>query len=172
MDQQSLAGTGSFQSMATQILGTVAQNIGGVVFDGRHRGRVLEEDHPCPHRYIKLLVGINGNRIGPLDAGQQMTVTVGKKRRTTPCSINMEMTAELCGKISHGLQRIHITGFGGPADADQGKRQDILVLQPAALLTQRLEVNPVVFPGFYLDQLITTDAKQICGLAQRVVAAL
>ena len=172
MDQHGHPRPRPFQGMAAQILGAVTQDIVGMVFDGRQGGRVLEDDHPRPHRHIELLVRIDGDRVGPLDAGQQVAVAVGEEGRPAPGGIDMEMAAELPGEIGQRLQRVDVAGFGGAGDADQRQRQDVPLLQAPALLPQRLQVDAVAGVGLHLDQVVPADAEQVGGLAEGVVAAL
>ncbi len=173
MDQHRLPRPRPLEGMAAEILGAVAQDVGGMMLDGGKGGGILEDDHPRPHRHIELLVGVDGDRIGPFDAGEEVAVALGKEGRPAPGGIDVEMAAKLAGKIGHRLQRIDIAGFGGAGDADQRQRADVLVPQAAASLpSAAVRSMRLSLVGLDHHQIVPADAEQIGGLAEGIMPAL
>jgi len=117
-------------------------------------------------------VRIDGNRVGPLDSGQEGAVPVGKESRPSPGRIHMKMAADLQGQIGHGLQRIDVAGFGRAGDADQRQRENVPVTKAPTLLSQELQIDAVVRVGLHLDQIVPAKAQNVGSLAEGVVPAL
>jgi len=158
--------------MAAKVLGTMTQNIISVMLDRRKGGRILEDNHPCSHRHIELLVRIDGDRVGPLDSVEQEAVTIGKEGRPTPGGIDVKMTADLPGEIGHCLQWVDIAGFGRSGDADQCQGENVLVLKAPAFFSQKLLVHAIFPVDLDLDQVVPAETEKVGGLAEGVMSPL
>ena len=103
-----------------------------MVFYCREGGGILENNHPRTHRHIQLFVGIDGDRVGLLDAGKQTAIAVGEEGRSAPGGIHVEVAAQLRSQVGQGLQGVDVPGLGGAGDADQAQGADALGLRPGA----------------------------------------
>ena len=128
MDQHGHAGPGAFQGGAAEVPGAFTDDVLGVVFHRAGQARVAEYHESYAHGYIQLLMGVEGDGVGLLDAAQQVFVGAGEQGRPAPGGVNMEVGAEFPGDVGHGVQGVDVAGFGGAGHTTDGHDFDFLAL--------------------------------------------
>ena len=74
MDQHGHARAGAFQGGAAEVPGTFPDDVLGVVLYRAGEAGVFEDHQAGTHGYVKLFVGVEGDRVGLFDAAQQVPV--------------------------------------------------------------------------------------------------
>ena len=171
MDQHGHARAGAFQGGAAEVPGTLPDDVLGVVFYRAGEAGVFEDHQAGAHGYVKLFVGVEGDRVGFLDAAQQVFVGAGEQGWPAPGGVDVEVGAEFPGDIGHGIQRVDVAGFGGAGHAADGHDLDLLLLQLQTFVAQGVGLDAVEFVGFHRHQGIPAKAEDIGGFAQGIVAA-
>ena len=109
-----------------------------LMLDGTGQARILEHDQADTHGHIELLVGVEGDGVGFLDAPQQVLVGTGEQGGATPGSVHVEVGAEFAGYVSHAVKRVNVAGFGGACHAADGLDLDLLAMQFQAFIPVNL----------------------------------
>src|SRR5690554_7123859 len=129
----------------------------------------LPEDHQAgAHGYIQLFVGVEGYRVGFLDAPQQVFVRAGEQGGAAPGCIYVEVGTKLRGDVGNGIQRVDVTGLGGAGHTTDGDDLDLLFLQFQAFDPQSVWLDAVELVRLHRYQGAPPQPEYVSGFAQGV----
>ena len=125
---------------------------------GPESGRVPDQYESALVRHVEPLVGVGGDRVGPLHARGEVCGTGGQRGEDAECAIDVQPGAELPGQVGEVRQRVERRRVRLTRRGDEHGGRAVELGQPAS---QRGQVDPAdVVAGEDLDRVLAV-AEQL-----------
>ncbi len=153
--------------------GRVARHVVGARGErARQRARVAAQEQAGPHRHREPLVGVEGQRVGLLEAGQQAAQLGHQRRGAAPGGVHVQPQLLAPRQRPELGQGVDGPGAGGARGGHDQEGQQALRAVVPQLVQERVQVHPQAHVGRHRPAGRGPQAAQPRGLGEGVVGLL